>query len=274
VDRDIFECKLIPANEELEREITISLPTDYGRNRTLSEAVTDFVSYVGRHLAYSGMCIFEIVISTDNDFKAYFNSRWALIDIFPKDTLVIPRWLVQFTQGEARKKNTIPLIFIPKHKCAIFIFPEALGGKHGYMRFLRKLFSTNQIENSTLMMDFSQKKDFNHYDFIVHQKMLEIQRWKLSKFLGWHHRSYLGTSDNGSEYFRWKRLLEFRRSQLIIRDEIITTFKDVISRVGRGLGQEVSIDIEISRKVTDLDDAIQKWEQGDLDFEDINEYLR
>jgi hypothetical protein len=274
VDRAGFTCQLIPEDNEFEKDLISGLPNDYGDNNTLSEAVTDFISYVGKHLAYNGICIFEIVASTDDLFKAHFGSPWTLVSIPPEDVVIFHNWLVQSVRGEAKGNRIIPLVLIPRHKCAVFTMPDEFGGKRGYKRLLLKLSSTNQMEESTAMMHSLRMGQSNYYDFSMHQKVLEIQRWKLSRLFGWHHRSYLDSKDVGTEYFRWRRLLEFRRTQLIIRHHILETLKKVVSRVGLKLGREVSLDIKVPRKVSDLDEALKLWEQGGLEFDDVNEYLR
>lgn len=274
-EEHIINCRLNPESEILENEIKTSLPTNYHSSRTLSEAVMDFVDYVGNILAHNGICIYEIVSSTDSIFKDYFGSRWVLVDLYYEDIWIVHKWIIQYIRNESKKKNNnIPLLFIPKSKCVIFEFPKRLVGRRGYKRLLKSLSYTNQIEDSTKMINKYRQDIPNYYDFISHQKKLEILRWKITNILGWHDRSYYASQTQITEYFLCERILNFRKSQIIIRDHIIEIIKDMIKRIGKKFGQDVTLEIEVPINIIDLENALLRLQKGEFEFDEIGKFLR
>jgi len=267
-------CKLVPSDERFEHELINVLPTEDGSRYNLSEAFADSVQYVGKHIAYNGQCILEIVKSEDSDFRIHFESRWKFEDIMPHKALILPRWIIQLHPHENKEFPTQLIVAIPKRKCAIFQIPRRFGGPRGYIRLLRKLAISNPIKGSSQLIPFSPEATASHYDFITHHHMVEKASWKLTRPLAWHFRSYLGTTDICNEYYIKRRMLQFRRTQLIIRDSIIDKLKKTISAIGRSYGLDVRLEVEVPCTVSEIERVLQQWQRGEIGFDQLNSYLQ
>ena len=95
-----------------------------------------------------------------------------------------------------------------------------------------------------------------------------MARVQASKVIGWDGRFLIGSQDV-TEYYKWHRLLLFERFKIELRDGIIATLNNVISRAGRRIGFAGQLKVKGLPTLTDVRDGQEALLTGSKSFGEI-----
>ena len=167
-------------------------------------------------------------------------------------------------------RNISEEIEIPREKCVTIDFPNALGGRNKYQKWLAKF---REIARSDPFDRFFENPlaDTPGYSSIEHHQLSELELWTLSKDFGWDHRK--SNSKLFSNYYVVFRALKFRKTQFILRDHIITELTAILDELLIRSGHTSSIKISGLMTVNDIEHAIIALQHGTLDIDKIRGYL-
>jgi hypothetical protein len=253
-----FKCYLEPANKDFEKTLISIIPSHFNSYRSdFNDKVRGFLKTVASHLTQKGYVVFEFIEITDiNDVVSY--SLEPVLSLGYKSN---SENVIQVLNPEIANKLNYSEVSIPKDKCYIIEFPEALGGRKMYTEFLEDF---ENIESKSPYMNYFQNPLMNQqgYDVTAHQRINDIEFWKKSNQFGWHHRG--GHDKFISPYYSIYRNLQFRKSQIILRDFIIDELKKIVISLSEKLIQQ-KIEIKIDGLVSlgMIDEKLEKWKKGE-----------
>lgn len=263
-NKDNVRCLLEPNNKLFEENISALFPSRYGYNNTLNSMIVGAIEYIASNIVNFGSLIFELVKCEDINH----NTLFKLMPIY-YDRLKIERKSIMqiYTLNDRVEK-----VKIPKDKCFIIEFPKSLGGTKGYLKFIK---SFAEIDNLSPMLSFFNNPLSNQkgYNISLHQKRQELELWKRSKIFYWHHRSGLGYDKNFSRYYSIYRQLKFSRTKAILREHIIENLKEILKSLSDIMGIDTTLKIEGLITLNQIEEKIEKWEKGKLDYEEIRDVL-
>lgn len=153
-------------------------------------------------------------------------------------------------------------IKIPKTKCIVIQFPETLGGTANY---LQSLYEFKDLEKMNPMRNYLKGSfsDFSLYNLNDHHKLFQLESWKRSKFLNWHHR---GSNDElFSSFYHTFRRLAFKKSRILLRDHVISEILNLVNILSNKLNKEIDLKIAKFVKLEDIEEKIEGWKKGILD---------
>jgi hypothetical protein len=113
----------------------------------------------------------------------------------------------------------------------------------------------------------------NHFDFRVWNDTQERVLCRATRCTGWHGRGH--SSLRCSDFFVCHRLIRFRRSQLLLRDDIVNQLSAELSRVGKGYKTEFSVEIlgtDELPSVAHLNKLEARLEREEVGFDEIIDY--
>lgn len=261
-------CKLVPDNKEFMKSLYELLPSHRQHYRpSFNNIILETIEYIAQHLVNRGYLVLELVKYKDvNDREFYkLETVYGKNIKFKKDTItqIIPDDVAQ----ELRKNK----IDIPLEKCFVIEFPKSLGGKEKYLKFLKEF---KELAEQSPMMNF-----FNNplqgqagYNLTEHQRLHDIELWKITKLYSWHHRS--SGEEKISGYYHIYRHLLFRKNKIKLRDYVVEELCKIISTLSEMvLGQKAELKIEGLLTIDKVEEKLEQWKTGQLDPKTINDVL-
>lgn len=263
---DNIKCYLEPSNSGFEEQLGKILPAfNRGYREDFKEIILSSIRYVAARLVQQGFLVFEFVKT--KDFAG--NEHFKLEDVYGLDVTVKKDNIEQVIPDDALQiHNVTNPIVIPRSKCYIIEFPDALGGKNKFIQFMKEFKTLG--EQSPMMCFFSNPLSGKPgYNVIEHQRLHELELWKKSKRYNWHHR---GIHDKElSPYYNTYRRLLFSRTQIILRDYVVKELKALLSNIGLKLGHNLELRVEGLTSLSTTDKKIKDWETGNISPNFIDE---
>lgn len=263
--KDNVKCFLEPDNKIFDHSIIEAFSSINGYyDKTLNSLIIKTIEFIASNIVNFGSLTFELVKCEDINNKIHYK----FIPIY-FDKLNIKRKNIEqvfTTNGRVEK------VLIPKNKCYVIEFPKSLGGTKDYLKFIKYF---TEIDNLSPMLSFFNNplSNLKTYDISLHQKKQELELWKKSKFFYWPHRSSLGYDKNFSQYYSIYRQLQFSRTKIILRDHIIENLKEILKSLSDIMNTESILKIEGLITLNNIEEKIEQWEKGKLDYEEIRDVI-
>lgn len=203
-----------------------------------TKTIIDFTEQIASYVTHYGFIVFEYVTYKDiND-----NLSYRLKIIQGEETKIRKRKVIQLIPHEAVKEFSLPKeIEIPKSKCYVIEFPNSLGGKKDYIKFLREF---KEFGSKTPFMNYFKNKLVGQpgYDLNEDQRTHELELWKLTNKFGWHHRA--NSNKLFSQYHYVYRYLRFKRNKIVLRDSLLENVKGIITEIGGRFNKKITLKID------------------------------
>ncbi|KAB2881546.1 hypothetical protein F9K33_00370 [bacterium] len=241
-----------PRNEAFEKIMRDVLHSERYSRYGLQDSIIDFARKVSYSLVRYGIAIFRM-ISFGDELK-----------------------LIYLENGRVRlKRNSVHYIMdngteeeYNIKECVVFDMPPEVGSYKKYNSFLRNLsfLNTEQVGSMGLLQMQGQ---LQHYDFTMHQMILEDESWKLTRYIGYHHRSYLGYHNRSFEFYRYSRCLRFKKTQLHVRNQIYRCLQEMFVKAANLTGVNCELEMQTVDPLKIIDHLENEWNNGRLSFKSL-----
>jgi hypothetical protein len=260
-------CKIKPDNPEFKTLLCDLLPSERDSDK-FDGTILDTIRFIARELVNNGQLILELVTNKDYNNKIFYR----LECVFGKEIKIKGDKIIQVIHEDAVERlRTTNLIEIPIEKCFIIEFPESIGGKEKYLKFLEEF---KELGRQSPMFSYlgNSLRGKPGYDMSEHQRLHELELWKKSKEYNWPHRGNYYKQFSG--YYYIYRVLLFRKTQLILRDYIIEQLSGIISKLSECFyGKKAQLEIDGLITTAKIDETIEQWKAGKIAPGRLNEIL-
>jgi len=268
-------CILEPENKDLEKLLYELLPSAFGRHHGgLNEIILGSIQFIANQIVHHGYIILELVRYQDFDDTEHFKLENVLSSEFveEKDHIVqvIPKNNVILFNEEGEQFDESKPILIPKSKCLIIEFPEALGGRLAYKKFLDDFESFGKL--SPMMNYFNNTLSGQPgYDLTEHQRLHLLELWKMSRIFKWHHRS--NSENEFSGFYYIYRYLNFIKLKMILRDYLVEQLSRFIAEFSEHVNKKTVLKMEGLITINQVDEKINEWITGTMNPGSLSEVL-
>lgn len=265
---ETVQCTLVPAENDFQALLCDLLPHQHSHSKKdFKNVILSVIDFLAQGLVYDGRIVLELVsykvVGNDNHYK--------LVKVSGEEFKIKGNLILQTVNDEvANQLNCQKSVAIPIEKCFIIEFPESLGGTDSYLKFLQDFRELGE-QNPMRCFLASSKKEIPGYDVMEHQRMYEIELFRKSKLFQWHHRGNNNKLFSG--YYEIFRRLQFRKSQLVLRDYIVEKLCEIVTKLSIRFGNKTVLKIEGLMQSEKVDKAIEKWKTGILKTDKISDVL-
>lgn len=263
--------RIDPPNPEIEALVEDGISrNDYRRD--FYEVIAEFVQECAAWMMTYGKAIYEIAYMHDANDKPV---AFVLVDILPSSVKAergkLRQYVPESVVGELELASDI--IELSPENFFTFELPEYMRDEYAPM--MGALYAQGSL---TSMPDFvlsSMKGEIRPvpYDLKKFSRDQKMAVAEATKVIGWNARQ-VPNDEFKTEYYDLHRFLRFERFKLEMRNSILLTLNEAITRAGKQLGFEGKIIIEGLPTLTDIQDAQKALAQGSKKFIDvINPFL-
>jgi hypothetical protein len=261
-------CKLEPDNKEFMKSLLELLPSHRQHYRQIfNYTVLETIEYIAHHIVNSGFLVLELVKYQDVNERNFYK----LETVYGKDIKLKKDTIIQIVPEDIAQKIGKNKIDIPLVKCFVLEFPKSLGGKEKYLQFLKEF---RELAKQSPMMNFLDNplQGQAGYNLTEHQRLYDIELWKITKKYNWHHRESGG--ENFSGFYHIYRHLMFRKNKIILRDYVIEELCKIVSTISETVfGQKAELRIEGLLPIDKVEEKLKQWKTGQLDPKTISDVL-
>jgi hypothetical protein len=269
--RETSIVQLSSPNDLVEEDISLALSgSDYHRNN-LEEAVSDFIRECASTIMHEGQAIYEIVHYKDEDTP---ETSFSKLEHVPNRNIkfflgqpfqILPK-LEDFEGKKPRFKR------ITKDKLVVFKMPKPYGAIHKSMRLQLDRIGNDGAQSLYIkVMEEANKKKNN----ILNHKINVMDGYKFSDLavlsatnsIGWNARDV--PSKHLQEYFSLVRLLRFEGFKLKLRNTILNTINDNLTRLVSDPAYDGKIEFHGLPTEEDIQQAEKDLKEGSKRFNDI-----
>lgn len=264
-----FDCRLIPKNPDFQLVLSQAFPSNYHsyRGEDLNEIIQSIIRYIAYNLVNYGCIVLELI--EVKDFKDEISYKF--VPVYGEVVKVKRKKIIQIIPALLAKELEISrTVEIPKEKCFVIEFPEILGGKKEYLKFLSEF---EDLGRQSPMMNYRNDPLANNsnYDLLEHQKMHKIELWSKSKKFNWNHR---GNEDSlFSSYYYVYRYLNFKKAKFQLRDYIIDQTKELVVFLSKKLDYNLELTVEGLIPIKEIDERLEEWNSGQINRSTFNDIL-
>lgn len=264
--------KFLNSDQNFEQTLIEMLPNRYYNSyygNDINESILEFIENLCLELVRDGTFCLELVCDDDNA-----KNNYHLIPFYADNIIERKKYIYQVFNKKNQKKFNLPSkIGIKKDNCFVFKWPDSLGGVSNYRKLLKSLSSYDVFEKSASLQFKSLQGQLKQYSFSEHHRILDEIKWKLTKEIGWHHRTFNDYEQPGTEHYKFARLLKFKKAQIILRDHLIEKIKEMIRNISNRFRLNVKLEIEGLMTVNEINHALEKWYLGELEYDDISKIV-
>ncbi|HNP67039.1 MAG TPA: hypothetical protein PKH16_03955 [Aequorivita sp.] len=265
---EIVTCKLDPDNKEIMKSLFELLPSHRQHYRpSFNEIILETIEYIAQHIVNRGFLVLELVKYKDVNGREFYK----LETVYGKDILIKRDIITQIIPDNVAQELGKSKIDIPLEKCFVFEFPESLGGKEQYLQFLREF---RELAKQSPMMNFLNNplQGQADYNLTEHQRLHDIELWKITKTYNWHHRESGGEKFSG--FYHIYRHLLFRKNKIKLRDYVVEELCKIVSTLSESVfGQKAELKIEGLLTIDKVEEKLEQWKTGQLDPKTISDVL-
>src|SRR5690606_22397444 len=265
---EIVTCKLDPDNKEIMKSLYELLPSHRQHYRpSFNEIILETIEYIAQHIVNRGFLVLELVKYKDVNEREFYK----LETVYGKDIKIKRDIITQIIPDNVAQELGKNKIDIPLEKCFVFEFPESLGGKEQYLQFLREF---TELAKQSPMMNFLNNplQGQAGYNLTEHQRLHDIELWKITKTYNWHHRESGGEKFSG--FYHIYRHLLFRKNKIKLRDYVVEELCKIVSTLSESvLGQKAELKIEGLLTIDKVEENLEQWQTGELDPKTISDVL-
>ncbi|MBP8017060.1 hypothetical protein KAZ01_03555 [Candidatus Gracilibacteria bacterium] len=180
-----------------------------------------------------------------------------------------------FTKYESLNNNIPRKIKIPIEKCLIIEYPNIYKNYKMIKKIINKIAEMDKYNELQFSSDYinSDKKKQSYYDLSLHHDLMNIEKWKSTKEIGWNFRANLGGyNDMTFEFYRAYRGLIFKKFIINLRYYLFQNIEDIINKV---FPQEKHIELVINGlfDIKQINDSINKWFNGEMNFDEVYDII-
>lgn len=269
LNRNWYSVQVEPKNTELEKILAFAISKRDYYERRLADAAYWFFERVVSTLAYYGKSYFEIVEIIDpksEKVKAFDLSPIQPMSLFFRKD----HWVQYIPKSISDKRNSDQYINIPSQNVLGFKFPDPFDQK--WMSLMESL---AQINDNTLefgLPKYGSNEKTVPFDFKLHHKIREQAASKLTSEIGWNLRKY--PPEGILEYYWFHRFLKFEKFKILVRDSIVNTLNEGLSRINNKLGMQGKIVIKGLPTLDDVERAQDDLATGNRSGEEILKQFR
>ena len=252
-----YQINLSASDPKVEGLISGAIETQYDQN-DLTEAIYEFFQQcVGVMMAY-GEAGYEIV---------YFSTGEGAIDSF-RLALIPPS---AFIVSKNKFKQYVPLqiagelhlekqyIEFTADNMVFFQLPEYVRAQHAQIMESLAFLGENLFPNFALENMYKPTIPFSQGDYFLSR---EIALAKATQIIGWNARNY--SNEHKFEHYVWRRQLVFYKFLCKLREAILHTLNEALTRVGSKMGFTAELSIAGLPSSGDVDVALERLHKGDL----------
>ncbi|WP_454804245.1 hypothetical protein [Mucilaginibacter phyllosphaerae] len=263
-------CRLEPKDKSAEQQL-VALFSAFNRlsSKSLTDMIFEAIRHIGGSLVTAGSIALELVKLTnadDDEVRTDHKLMYISGDKVIRDGHIVQR----LTPEEAAQWDTAQEIKIPLEKCWIIDFPDNLGGKKGYLKFLQEMKELGNSDPFRIFLD-NELRGLKGYDIAKHHKIADLSLWEQTKEFGWHHRETSGKMFSG--YYMINRRLRFRKTQFILRDHIIAELIKYVDQFLSSDDRTFALSIDHIGTTESVSQAIDDWAAGKLQQEELTAVL-
>jgi hypothetical protein len=263
--KDEYEIKLTSSEATVEALIIDAIETRYGRDDLTFSVYEFFKQCTGVLMAY-GQAAYEIV---------YLSTSEGKIDSV-RLSLIAPSGFV-VKEGKFQQYQIIPtsdgpnlserFVDLPAESVLLFQLPENMGVGHDQMMQSLVFVGENIVPKFAIPNMFNPTVPFSHDDYSLSRNVAVA---KATQHIGWNARNY-GT-EYRFEHYVWHRQLIFYKFLCILREGILRTLNEGLTRIGGSMGFSAELSFENLPTANDVNTAMEKLHNGDL--KTFNEVLK
>lgn len=257
----------VPSDKTIEKKIISSL-SNRSMNVNNTQFIREFLQQTIRDILLYGHSIYEMIRAVDDNFEDYKIANISYFNVVLKKD-----YINQFLPKVANLE--IKVVKIPKSKCFVFEFPKKLFNDFD-IRKLNEIFNKyHKMElDSSLIIKYYQG-EIKNYDFTKHKKMIDLELCKIITPLSWTPRTITDLSEEKLifRHYTVQRQLLFLRKIIELRGMIISFLQNIILSYSDLMGYKTELKIEGLTSLSDVDQKIKLWQEGNIDFKDIMEFF-
>ena len=260
-----YEIKLTCSDATVEALIIDAIEIRYGREDLTFSLFEFFKQCAGVLMAY-GQAAYEIV---------YLSTSEGKIDSV-RLSLIAPSGFV-VKKGKFQQYQMIPtsdgpnaserFVDLPAESVLLFELPENIKAGHDQMMQSLVFVGENIFPEFAIPNMLNPTVPFSHDDYSLSRK---IAIAKATQHIGWNARNY--DTEHRFEHYVWHRQLIFYKFLCILRERILQTLNEGLTRIGSRMGFSAELSFENLPTANDVDTALQKLHNGDL--KTFNEVLK
>jgi len=252
-----YEIKLSASDPRVEALIINAIESRYGRNE-LTHSVYEFSKQCAGVLIAYGQAAYEIVYLSTSDGKI---DSFRLSPIAPSGFIAKKGKFQQYqvtpiADGTKLRKQ---LVDLPADSVLLFELPENVRAGHDQMMQSLAFAGENFIPEFALPNMVKPTVPFSLDDFSLSRNIAVA---KATQQIGWNARNY-GT-EYRFEHYVWHRQLIFYKFLCNLREGILRTLNEGLTRVGERMGFRAELSFENLPSADDVDAALKKLHDGDL----------
>ncbi len=265
---EVVTCKLEPDNKEFMKSLYELLPSHRQHYRpSFNDIILDTIEYIAQHLVDRGFLALELVKYKDVNEREFYK----LETIYGKDIKLKKDTITQIIPDEVAQELGKNKIDIPLEKCFVIDFPKSLGGKEKYLQFLKEF---RELAKLSPMMNYLNNplQGQAGYNLTEHQRLHDMELWKITKTYNWHHRE--SGSEKISGFYHIYRHLLFRKNKIKLRDYVVEELCKIVSTFSETvLGQKAELKIEGLLPIDKVEEKLEQWKTGQLDPKTVSDVL-
>lgn len=255
--KDEYEIKLTASDSNVEALIIDAIETRYGRNDLTYTLYEFFKQCAGVLIAY-GQAAYEIVYlsTSDGKFDSFRLSPIAPSGLIAKKGKFQQYQATPMADGTNLREGVVDL---PAESVLLFELPENVRAGHDQMMQSLAFAGENFIPEFALPNMVKPTILFSLDDYSLSRNIAVA---KATQRIGWNARNY-GT-EYRFEHYVWHRQLIFYRFLCNLRENILRTLNEGLTRIGERMGFRAELSFENLPSVDDVDTALKKLHDGDL----------
>jgi hypothetical protein len=255
-DRQSFRVELsTQADEEGEKWLIHFLHIGQYEQRTLEEALVDFVDKAAHHIGYFGEVYFEILVDIEK-------KPMRLDPLPPGRVLRAPsRYLQVVPKVDREQLHVGRFVAIPAERIWRLALPRRLGGPRGHRRLLRRLQALSDPTMPRFALESPDLGRASGYDFTAYRDASERLEERATRRWG-TLLSVQRPVGPSTEYFFIARRLAFLHAQAHLREHIIGELNHLLSR----LTVPHSVAVSGIPTADEIATALGRLHNGDMTF--------
>ncbi len=259
-----FKVELSPTNDDVAGWLAALLGARSNRAYELEDAVCDFVRDLGHSLALNGEVFFEITTASSKDPGL---PNVALIPLpYGRVTRIASRyvqWVPRHLHSQLGR-----WVLLPANVIWHLRLPRELGSPRQHRRLVRRLGEASGISPPFVLEDERLGANVRGYDFLTYRRAVDAEVEHLTR--GWGGIPRLRVVEGATEYYFFERHVQWRRSQALVREHIISEINRLLHR----LGVQSRLVVRGLPSSTDLAELRDRLRRGEADFAKVREESR
>ncbi|GAA2883409.1 hypothetical protein GCM10010837_41320 [Aminobacter niigataensis] len=262
------------SNEEISARLFSNVETRYGPH-PVDETVREWVEDIAQSLVRFGAAYYFLKDDAEgNDIHIASFGPSGVAHLFG----TYFQWVPMRTERHwDRDDEEIPreVRILDSTKVMCFLTPKAIKRMLSRQNRTLTVIDKHQFGVASFQPQVTHENPSptNHFDFSAWRDTQERALYRSTRATGWNGRKY--DSSKRSDFFDCHRLIRFRRSQLVLRDDILSQLSAELSRVGKGYSGKFAVEISGTDKlpsVAHLNELEARLTREEAGFTEIIDY--